>query len=415
MRSKLFRDEALEFNRERTLGDAVQVRPMSLTLLTLFFAVLAAMVVLFAIHGEYTRKAHVRGYLAPDKGLIKIFAPQAGTLIEKHVQEGQLVEQGAPLFVLSTESSSPDSAQTQASAIEKLRERRRSLSMELGNQAVIDGIQTQAARARLRSLESEQAQVAAELRIQHQRISSAQESVQRYQRLQQEKFISPAQAQQKQEELLEQQARLQTLMRSRTALERDIGAVRHELASVDLRTTNQRSVLERDMAGLDQQLTEHEARRTIVITAPARGTVTAILAQQGQHAQAQSPLLSILPAGARLEAQLLVPSRAIGFIAPQQTVALRYQAFPYQRFGSQHGRIIEISKSLIVPGETQLPVTLEEPAYRVTVALDMQTLRAYNRDMALQPGMLLDADVWLDRRTIMQWVFDPLYSVARRV
>lgn len=415
MRSKLFRDEALEFNRERTLGDAVQVRPMSLTLLTLFFAVLAAMVVLFAIHGEYTRKAHVRGYLAPDKGLIKIFAPQAGTLIEKHVQEGQLVEQGAPLFVLSTESSSPDSAQTQASAIEKLRERRRSLSMELGNQAVIDGIQTQAARARLRSLESEQAQVAAELRIQHQRISSAQESVQRYQRLQQEKFISPAQAQQKHEELLEQQARLQTLMRSRTALERDIGAVRHELASVDLRTTNQRSVLERDMAGLDQQLTEHEARRTIVITAPARGTVTAILAQKGQHAQAQSPLLSILPAGARLEAQLLVPSRAIGFIAPQQTVALRYQAFPYQRFGSQHGRIIEISKSLIVPGETQLPVTLEEPAYRVTVALDMQTLRAYNRDMALQPGMLLDADVWLDRRTIMQWVFDPLYSVARRV
>lgn len=415
MRSTLFRSEALEHNKERSLGEAVQVRPLSLTLVTVFFALLAAMVVVFAAHGEYTRKAHVRGYLAPDKGLIKIFAPQAGTLIEKHVTEGQVVERGAPLFVLSTESSSLDSAHAQASAIEKMHERRRGLAAELDNQTVIDGIQTQAARTRLRSLEAELEQVGAELRIQRQRMASAEQSVARYRRLQDEKFISPAQAQQKQEELLEQQARLQALLRSRTALERDIGALRHELAAAELRTRNQRSVMARDMATLDQQLTEHEARRTIVITAPARGTVTAILAERGQVAQAQTVLLSLLPEGARLQAQLLVPSRAAGFIAADQTVALRYQAFPYQRFGSQRGRITEISKSLITPGDAQLPMALQEPAYRVTVALETQTLRAYDKEMLLQPGMLLDADVWLDRRTILQWVFDPLYSVAKKV
>ena len=415
MRSTLFRNEALEFNRDKLLGDVVMSRPVSLTLLTIFSAMLAILIVVFALCGEYTRKSHVQGYLAPDKGLIKIYAPQAGTLIEKHVKEGQVVEKGETLFVLSTESSSRDSAQTQASAIAKLRERRNSLTSELNNQGTIDGIQTQATQARIRSMDGELGQLDSEIRLQEQRIASARATVTRYQKLLTEKFISAAQVQQKGEDLLDQQGRLQTLVRTRTALERDVNALRHEVSSADLRSRNQRSVIAREMATLDQELTEHEARRTIVITAPARGTVTAILADQGQNAQPQAVLLSLLPTGAHLEAHLLVPSRAIGFIAPDQGVALRYQAFPYQRFGSQRGHITEISKSLITPGETQLPVTLQEPAYRVTVALDAQTLRAYSRDMALQPGMVLDADISLDRRPIIQWVFDPLYSVAKGV
>lgn len=415
MRPTLFRPEALESNRDRALGDVLQLQSLSFTLWITLSVLLVVSVLFFAFHGEYTRKAHVSGYLTPNKGLIKIYAPQPGTLIEKHVKEGQVVEQGATLFVLSTESSSLESAQTQASAIEKLRERHRGLTGELSNQATIDSIQARATQARIHSMDAELVQVGNEIRIQEQRIASAQATVGRYQRLMAEKFISAAQAQQKNDELLEQQARLQSLVRTRTALERDLGALRHEVASAQLRTSNQRSAIVRDIAALDQQLTEHQARRTIVITAPARGTVTAILAEQGESAKAQSLLLSILPMGAALEAQLLVPSRAIGFIAKDQTVSLRYQAFPYQRFGSQRGRITAISKSLITPGEAQLPVALQEPAYRVTVALETQTIKAYNQDMALQPGMLLDADVWLDRRRLIQWVFDPLYSVAKRV
>jgi len=415
MRSTLFRSEAIEFNKDKTHGDALLAQPLSVRLLMVFFTVLALAAVLFALGGEYTRKTQVQGYLAPDKGLIKIYAPQAGTLIEKRVKEGQLVNQGDTLFVLSTESSSPDSAQTQASAISKLQERHRRLTAELSNQGVIDDIQLQSAQTRLRSLDGELTQVGSEIRIQQQRVVSAQENLTRHQRLAGEKFISAVQVQQKQDELLEQQARLQALMRNSTALERDIGALRHEIASSGLRTANQRSAITREMTTLEQQLTEHEARRTILVTAPAKGTVTAILGEQGQQAQASAVLLSILPEGASLQAHLLVPSRAIGFIAQDQTVALRYQAFPYQRFGSQRGHITEVSKSLITPGETQLPVALKEPAYRVTVALQTQTMKAYSRDMPLQPGMVIDADVWLDRRTILQWVFDPLYSVARKV
>ncbi|MEO6022825.1 MAG: HlyD family efflux transporter periplasmic adaptor subunit, partial [Burkholderiales bacterium] len=365
--------------------------------------------------GQYTRKAHVSGYLAPNKGMIKIFAPQAGTLIEKHIKEGQPVKRGDTLFVLSTESSSRDSAETQAAAIAKLRERRMSLAKELGKQGTIDTIQAQSTRERIRGMETELGQLHAEIGIQQQRVASARETLSRYRKLMKEQFVSAAQGQQKNEELLEQQARLQALMRSRTALERDIAALGHDLTTTDLRATNQRSAIERDITALEQELSEHEARRTIVITAPSDGIVTAILAERGQTTQATAALLSIVPSGATLQAQLLVPSRAIGFIKNNQTVAVRYQAFPYQHFGSQHGRITEISRTLITPSDVQLPISFQEPVYRVTVALDAQSILAYNQDVALQSGMLLDADIWLDRRRIIDWVFDPLLSVTKKV
>lgn len=414
MRQALFRREALDFNREKSLGDVILARPLSFSLLAFFAVFFAVLLIAFGFFAEYTRKAHVVGYLAPDKGLIKVYAPQAGTLIEKKIKEGQQVKQGDALFVLSTERSSRDSAETQAAAIAKLQERRTSLANELSKQGTIDNIQTRSANDRIRAMEAELAQLRDEIGIQQQRVASAQSNLARFRTLMNSQFVSAAQTQQKNEELLEQKARLQTLLRSRTALERDVNSLRHEVTSGDLRASNQRAGIERDITTLEQELAEHEARRIIVITAPADGTVTAILAERGQSTQPQSALLSILPAGATLEAQLLVPSRAIGFIAAHQQVAVRYQAFPYQRFGSYHGRITEVAKTLIAPNETQLPVAINEAVYRVTVVLEAQSVSAYSRDIPLQAGMLLDADIWLDRRHIIDWVFDPLLTVVRK-
>jgi membrane fusion protein len=96
-------------------------------------------------------------------------------------------------------------------------------------------------------------------------------------------------------------------------------------------------------------------------------------------------------------------------------VALRYQAFPYQRFGSYQGRVAEISRSIVLPNETALPSPIAEPAYRVTVTLDSQFVQAYGRNLSLQAGMLLDASIWLERRRLYEWLLDPLYSLRGRV
>jgi membrane fusion protein len=411
----LFRQEALEFQRQRHLGEVVVVRPLSFAFLTAIAISIAIAVIGFAFWGEYTRKAHVQGYLAPSMGLIKVYPPEAGTLIEKHVTEGQPVKRGDTLFVLSTERSSRLTSEAQATAIDQLRQRRDSLKEEFTKQRHISEIEINNLQMRIRDTQAELTQIKLEIATQAQRVASARMRVKRYSDVSVIESISEDDAQQKQEELLDQQSRLQALQRSRLGLEREINGLRLELGSSELKAKNQEAAIEREVSTKEQELTEYESKRNIVITAPSDGVVTTILAERGQSTNVTTPLLSILPAGAVLQAQLLVPSRAIGFIAREQRVALHYQAFPYQRFGSYKGRVKEISRTLITARDADLPVNLQESVYRVTVALGSQTVKAYREDIPLQAGMLLEADIWLDHRRIIEWVFDPLFSVTERV
>ena len=169
------------------------------------------------------------------------------------------------------------------------------------------------------------------------------------------------------------------------------------------------------MSELTQQLTEADSRRAVVLTAPADGTVTTILAEVGPDGDPGGTADVDPAAGAELEAELLVPTRAAGFIRPGQSVALRYQAFAYQRFGHHQGEVMRVGRSVIQPNETSLPLTVSEPFYRVTVRLPAQQVRAYGQAMQLQAGMAVDADIWLDRRRVIEWLFDPILSVTGRV
>ncbi|MBY0237030.1 MAG: secretion protein HlyD, partial [Burkholderiaceae bacterium] len=56
-----------------------------------------------------------------------------------------------------------------------------------------------------------------------------------------------------------------------------------------------------------------------------------------------------------------------------------------------------------------------EPLYRITVKLDRQTVSAYGQAQPLAAGMQLDADVMLERRRLIEWIFEPILSLAQRV
>ena len=135
--------------------------------------------------------------------------------------------------------------------------------------------------------------------------------------------------------------------------------------------------------------------------------------EPGQAVQVGQPLMSLLPDGSQLQAQLLVPSAAVGFIEPGDRVLLRYQAYPYQKFGHHGGKVIRVSRSAITPTSENGQGT--EPYYRVLVALDRQSITAYGKSEPLRPGMRLDADILGERRKLYEWVLEPLYSLHGKI
>jgi membrane fusion protein len=98
---------------------------------------------------------------------------------------------------------------------------------------------------------------------------------------------------------------------------------------------------------------------------------------------------------------------------------MRYQAFAYQKFGQQYGHITDISRSALSPGELAVLVGQSsrqaEPMYRVRVKLDSQNVLAYGKQQPVKPGMALNADILMDRRRLIEWVFEPLYGMAHHL
>jgi membrane fusion protein len=413
--NSLFRKDALEASQDKLHGEALWLSTPTANVLTGAAVVMAVAIVCFGWWGEYTRKEHVSGYLAPTQGLIKIFTPQSGTILERHVTEGQVVRKGDVLLVVSSERATATTREAQAATLRELRQRRDSLQREQTKQAQIDTLSATELADRAHGLEGEIVQARTQLDLQRARVSSAERTVKRHEQLVTSRFMSEAALQQKQEDLLEQRAQLVALDRAIAGLKRDLDTARTEHLAAGLKRDNNTAAIGRQISELEQQLTEGDSRRTVVLTAPADGTVTTVLAEVGQSANPNTPLLSILPAGAQLEARLLVPTRAVGFIKPTQMVALRYQAFPYQRFGHHMGQITEVGRTVLQPNESSLPLAPQEPVYLVTVRLSAQEVRAYGQSLALQAGMALDADIQVDRRRLIDWIFDPILAVTGRV
>ena len=411
----MFRLEALRHQHSRLTGEVLQAPLPSHRLLVACAVAAALALVAFGLWGQYTRKAHVVGYLAPTAGLVKVFTPQAGQVASLRVAEGQAVRQGEVLLILSSERATAGQRDTQAAVRQAIALRRDSLRREQAKQAEIDTLNATTLAQRVRSLAMQQAQAQDQLDLHASRIASTERSVRRDETLVAEKFLSEAALQGKQEALIDLRAQQSSLRRNATALASELAAARADLAASTLRHGNHAAGLDRQISELEQQLTEADVRRSVVVTAPVDGTVTTVLVDAGQQAEPGTPMLSILPAGAELHAQLLVPTRAVGFIRSGQAVALRYQAFPYQRFGHHLGEVLQVGRAVIQPGEADLPLPLAEPMYRVTVRLPAQQVQAYGEGMALRAGMVFDADVWIDRRRIVEWLFDPLYSVTGRV
>jgi membrane fusion protein len=187
------------------------------------------------------------------------------------------------------------------------------------------------------------------------------------------------------------------------------------LPLVAMRTRSQIDRLEQQKGELEQELLQNKAKQEIAINASIAGVITNIVPSQGDSVAADALLVTILPSGTRLHAQLLVPTRAIGFIAPGNRVVLRYDAFPFQRFGQYHGTVASVGRTVWTPGEKIGPLTVRDPVYRIDVQLERQDVVSGVRTFPLRPGMLASADILLEKRTVFEWVFEPVLALRERL
>lgn len=415
----LFRQQAIEHVSTKQYGTVILARSVSHRFLTVLFVLIALAIVAFFLFFSTTRKAQSSGVLTPTAGVIRLFPTQTGIVIEKRVMEGQNVKTGDTLFVLSSERSSASSGDAQRTISGLLQSRRDSFGAELKQSGVQAQQRLNALQRRVLDMQAESQKLDDQIALQQQRVSLSEQTLKRYSDLQATNYISAAQLQDKQAEMLDQRQRLADLNRVKSSSQRDMATTQADIRDLQVQAQRDTAALQRNVSALEQDLTDSEARREIVIRAPQDGVVTAITAEVGQTVSANQPIATLLPAGAELEAEIYAPSRSVGFVKPGMTVLLRYQAYPYQKFGQYAATVREVASTSLRPEELALPGAAgganSEPVYRIRLKLDKQSVQAYGKALPLKSGMLVDASILLEQRRLVEWVLEPLFSISGRM
>ncbi|KAB8312784.1 HlyD family efflux transporter periplasmic adaptor subunit [Erwinia endophytica] len=417
MDNSLFRQEALDANNKGTLGTVTLYCPpwRWLVISLVIFITLSAL--LFFIFGSYTKYETSTGELIPKEGMLTISAPVSGTATHIFVKEGQTVKQGDKLMVLSSEVST-SLGPTRQVISDRLKEQRTRLLADLQTAKEMSELETAGLTNSILSMKLQKDQLAMQVKHREKQVALARTQLDKLQKMLKDGYASTKQVEDQESNLLETQARWQEYKRQLLDIQQQIVQTEQKLREQPLNTDKKINDIQRQLSDNSQSLAENESRRAIELRAPQDGTVGTIMVKTGQILNAGHTAISILPAGSELVARMMVNTQAIGFIEPNQRVVLRYKAFPYQKFGQQYGRVIEVSRSALSPQEIANLTgnnNVHEQQYRVIVKLDKQNIQVYSRDEYLKPGMALDADFLVDKRHLYEWILEPLYALGHNL
>ena len=407
----MFRPEALMTHKDRLSGEVAIAVPVPWQSVGYLIFGGVALGLLFLSLASYSRVETVTGMITPNTGVANIVPTRAGMIASLAVRDGQNVFAGAVLATIRAEEDGA-AVQTPAALVQSAIDRQ-DASLVAQSDATLAAAHAQGAQlaAQRSGLVAEIVQLQSQITTQIALIASAQKDLDRARSIADRGFISGRDLQVREETLLARQQGLsqieQALAAKRAALAENERSKGQILAQARAQTAS----LSATRAQVAQQAASATGARFYVLRAPVAGRVTALTARVGQPASPQGQLMAIVPAGAKLHAELAVPSAAIGFVKPGQQVRLAIDAFPYQRFGTVTGKVQTVSASAV---NAQGPNGATIAVYPVTVAIDKTSVSAYGRNEALVSGMTLNARIVTDKQSLLEYLFEPLFAVRQR-
>lgn len=417
MEQSLFRQEALDAANRGNLGIVALYCPPYRWLVISVVVLITAATALFFIFGSYTKYESSTGELLPKNGMLIIPPPVSATVVDIPVKEGQHVEKDDVLMVLSSEVST-QLGQTRQVIAENLKGQRERLQQDLVTLEKLHQVEMKGLTDTIASLKLQQEQLKLQLTHRRKQVSLAKMQLDKLEAMHNEGYASSRQMEEQESNLLDSQARYQEYQRQLLDISQKIVQTEQQLHEKPLDDEKKRNDIERQLADNRQSMAENEARRSFELRAPKSGYVGMIMVKNGQMLTAGQSAIAVLPTNSELVARIMVNTQSIGFIQPGQRVVLRYKAFPYQKFGQQYGKVIEVSRTALSPQEVTTLTgknNIQEQQYRVLVSLDKQSITAYAQNEKLKPGMALDADFIVDKRRLYEWVLEPIFALGHKI
>ena len=417
MRKNLFRHQATTHQTSAIQGDLLMTPKPSYIAITGILLIWILGISIYLTTGSYQRKATVTGWLEPTQGVHKLYADaKKGLITEVFVNEGDHVEKGTPLLTINYGIQQANGHNVEAILKDELVAKQQRMSASLARTQLLQREAYEQLAKQLLHSQTDVASLTNISRLSHQQWQLANHRFTVQQALLTQGHISQSDFNRYHLQRLSSEQQWHNAMRDIKQGEAKVAQLQRDIIALPQQHENEQDRLKNLLSDIKQQLLTLEREHFRIFYAQDTGIVSNLQAKQGGAVNNNRPLLSILPENTTIEARLLVPVSAAGFISEGQSLEIRYDAFPYQKFGLQQGNIVSISKTILLPGEwADAPISLNEPAYLVTANITNSAILAYGKSIHLKTGMTFSADVTLSQRTLLEWFLEPLLSITKRV
>jgi hemolysin D len=395
---------------------------------------------IWALVGRLDIVVSAEGKLVP-QSLVKSVQPaEAGIVKRILVKEGDLVSEGQLLLQLDKTLVSSDRIGLDAEwAFLKLQARR--IQAEISNTtfnakpeedsasfAQINSLLNSRRRSHQDSLaherslldkaEAEHRGAEANLVKLNQSLGSYQQSAQAFRQLEKDGFVGPLaaaekarEASEKQNDIEVQKANLQSLKATIVAQEKRIRQIQSSYES-DLQ--RELSEVRSKLMPMGSTVAKSEYREKLMeLKAPQAGIVKDLATTtEGAVVQPGGVLLTLVPQGEPLFADVMIRNEDIGFIQVGQKVQVKVSTFPFQKYALLQGRVDRISADAANDMETgsQGPRIPEAPRFkaRIEIPKDIRAEWEKRTKLELGSGMQVVAEINQGTRTVFEYLLSPV-------
>jgi hemolysin D len=112
-------------------------------------------------------------------------------------------------------------------------------------------------------------------------------------------------------------------------------------------------------------------------------------------------ILNIVPLSATPEIEAQVLNKDIGFVLAGQKVSVKFDAFPFTRYGTVQGEVVDVSRDANKDDKLGL-------IYPVRVRLDASETMIAGMNVAIAPGMAVNAEIITGNRRVIEYVLSPV-------
>ena len=419
----LFRQEAINYQKAKWMGKALLIKGYSAWFVFLLSIIFIIVLVLAVIFGTYTRRINVPGEITTQPRAINLFSTQQGFIINSHVKVGDKVKKGDPIYELDVSQTTQLGNVTQKT-IESINNQIKNISEIIETLKENKQITLNALKQQIDEYNKFHQDSLLLVKNAEKGMSEMYESMQNYADYQKKGLINNEQFNNQRYLYYQQQNSYQFLQNQIIQENLSIIQLNSELVTKIADFDNKISEYQFQLNALQRQLTEVNAKGTLIISAPSDGRIESLSVTDGQMVKTDDSLAQLIPANADSYYLVLwAPNESVPYISVNDKINIRYEAYPYQKFGQFSGKIMSISK---VPASSQEMSTYSssplsqnnvnyQAYYKVMVSLDKQQMAKFNNKIKLTNGMKADITLFLEKRPIYQWMLSPFYDIQKSI